>query len=285
MLSENNQLEAQARRYRQDRRTGLIASVYPHFCLAADMAIRDLKSRYKRSLAGGLWLLITPLVNLIIYWIVFGYLFNVQWENPSTQEPAGFILPFLAGLLFYSVFSDVVVSSSTLFVSKRTYVVKAPFPLWVLWLGNLLRAGTHMSVSLLILLVLSLYEHHISFVGMGWLVLALLNGVLFITSLSLVLSCLGPFIGDINEGIRLSLRVVFYAAPVAYPLTMIPDDVRGWLWLNPLTHIVEPVRSAVVFDTTPDILAMAVFAITGLSLGGLALWMFNRLKGVIPDVV
>lgn len=269
----------------EDRKRGMMASLGPHIRLAAEMAIRDLKNKYRRSLIGGLWLIVTPLASLGIYWIVFGYIFNVQWQDPSTKEPAGFTLPFLAGLLFYLFLADMVISSSTLFVSKRTYVVKSPFPIWVLWFGNLLRASAHMVVSLVILLALALYEHRISLTGLGWLVVAIANGMLFVSGTSLLLSCLGPFIGDISEGARLGLRVLFYAAPVAYPLGLVPENIRSWLWLNPLTHMIEPLRSALVFDATPDILLMSTFAVIGLSLCGVSLWMFSRLKGVIPDVV
>lgn len=269
----------------QDGGSSLMDSIGPRISLAADLAVSDLKSKYRRSLAGWLWLAVTPLASLMIYWVVFGYIFKVEWQNPLTKEPAGFILPFLAGLLFYLFVSDVVLSSATLFVSKRTYVVKSPFPIWVLWLGNLLRASAHMAVNLVILLGLSLYEHRISFMGLGWLALTVVNGMLFMAGLSLLLSCLGPFIGDLAEGARLGLRILFYAAPVAYPLMLVPERIRNWLWLNPLTHMVEPLRSALVFHSMPDTLQMFVFAGVGIGLCGFSLWIFSRLKGVIPDVV
>jgi lipopolysaccharide transport system permease protein len=257
----------------------------PYIRLAAEMAIRDLKDKYRRTHAGGLWFVATPVASLCIYWVVFGYIFSVQWHDPSTKEPVGFMLPFLAGLLFYLFFSDVVLSSSTLFVSKRTYVVKSPFPIWVLWLGNLFRAGAHLLVNLFILMIVVVLEHRLSFAGIGWLALTVFSSLIFLAGLSLILSCLGPFIGDIGEGARLGLRLLFYAAPVAYPLMVVPQHIRRWLWLNPLTHIIEPVRNALVFNATPDTLLMSAFAITGLGLCGLSLWMFSRLKGVIPDVV
>src|SRR5688500_11885416 len=82
----------------QDGESSLMDSIGPRISLAADLAVSDLKSKYKRSLAGWLWLPVAPLASLMIYWVVFGYIFKVEWQNPLTKEPAGFILPFLAGL-------------------------------------------------------------------------------------------------------------------------------------------------------------------------------------------
>ena len=257
----------------------------PLLPLAVDIAVRDLEAKYKRSLAGLLWLVLTPLAMLSVYWMVFGVILKVSWQDPSTSEKLGFVLPFFIGLVFYLFFADVVISSANLFVSKRNYVIKSSFPLWVLWLANLIRAGAHGLVNLGLLTVLAINDNRLYLDGIIWVSAIVASGLLFIAAASLLLSCIGPFIGDISEAAGLALRVLFYTAPVTYPLEIVPANYRSFLWFNPLTHIIEPVRSAIVYSKPPDLTRMTLFVAVSLLLFFLSIGVFKRTKGVIPDVV
>lgn len=257
-----------------------------NFRLAWDLARRDVAAKYKRSIVGPLWLLLTPLGLLGIYWLVFGLIFRVQWTLPhKPEETIGFLLPFFTGLVIYLTLSDLVNSSSTLFAAKRTYVVKSAFPIWVLWMANLMRVSIHTGVMIGLLLAVALLQHRLTWNGLVWFVPALAICALFLSSLSLLLAALGPFIGDISEAMRLLLRVLFYATPITYPLSMVPELWRGWMWFNPLTAMVEVLRAPLVFGVMPSVVLLIGFLLGSLTLLLLSVWVFNRVKGVISDVV
>lgn len=255
--------------------------------LAWDLARRDLSAKYRRSALGGLWLILTPLCLLGIYSLVFGRIFGIEWKVHQVGDPVslGFALPFFVGLSVYLALSDIVNSSSTLFASKRTYVVKSPFPLWVLWFANLLRAAVHAGVALLLVLALAVFQHRLTPLGLYWTVIGLIVCGLFVSSLSLMLVALGPFIGDISEAIRLLLRVLFYATPITYPLALVPQPYRDWMWFNPLTCMVELLREPIVFGNMPPLHLLGSFFGASLLLFVVARWIFRRVKGVISDVV
>lgn len=257
-----------------------------HLRLAWDLARRDLAAKYRRSVVGMLWLVLTPLALLGIYSLIFGRIFGVKWQAPGLHAgDVGFVLPFFVGLSIYLLLSDVVNSSSVLFSGKRTFVVKSPFPLWVLWASNLMRAGVHGGVSLALVLVLAVFQQRLTLTGVVWLVPVLLNCIVFMAALSLLLAALGPFIGDISEAMRLLLRVLFYATPVSYPLSMVPQPYRDWMWLNPLTCMVELLRNPVVFGE-PASMGIQVSFLAGTAVVAvIAGWVFARVKGVISDVV
>ena len=118
----------------------------------------------------------------------------------------------------------------------------------MLWVSNLLRAAVHAAVGFVLVLALALLQQRLTLAGAGWLLfLSLPLCLLFICALSLLLAALGPFVGDISEAMRLLLRVLFYATPITFPLTLIPEPWRGWMWLNPLTSMVELLRNPLVF--------------------------------------
>lgn len=261
--------------------------VTSNFKLALDLALRDLEIKYKRSFLGWLWLLLTPLCLLGIYTIIFGKVFGIEWQTHITNknESVGFSLPFFVGLAIYLMISDLVNSSASLFVSKRTYVVKSPFPLWVLWLANLIRVSVHGSVALFLVIGLAIIQQRLTITGVAWMLINILNIAVFMAGLSLFLVSIGPFIGDINEAIRLLMRVLFYATPITYPLSLIDEPIREWMWFNPLTNMVVPLRSAIVFGAPGPIWKIAAFSLSSIVLFFLAYWVFTRVKGVISDVV
>ncbi len=257
-----------------------------HLRLAWDLARRDLAAKYKRSLIGPLWLLLTPLGLLGIYWLVFGLIFGVEWKVPHRpDEGVGFLLPFFTGLAVYLTLSDLTNSSSLLFAGKRTYVKKSSFPIWVLWMANLMRAGVNAGVMIGLLLATALLQHRLTWYGLAWSMPALAICALFLSGLSLLLASLGPFIGDISEAMRLLLRILFYATPITYPLSMVPELWRGWMWLNPLTAMVEVLRAPLVFGVMPSPALLIGFLLVAVTLLLLSLWVFHRVNGVISDVV
>ena len=103
--------------------------------------------------------------------------------------------------------------------------------------------------------------------------------------MSLIFSTLGPFIGDISEVMKLVLRVLFYASPITYPLSKVPEPYQTLMWLNPLSSIVEIVRPPIIYGTMPSSDILIIFFGLTILLLIFAIWLFNRVKHAIPDVV
>lgn len=253
--------------------------------LAFDIACTDLRARYKRSSMGWIWMVLNPLLLLGVYWTVFGGLLKLEWENPYTGTSLGYIIPFFAGLIVYLIFSDIVSSSSNLLIIKRNYVINSPFPVWVLWLANLIRIAIHGVVMLGILVTLALYQELFVVSGIGWALVTIIQISIFMAGLSLLLCTLGPFVGDISEISRIVVRVFFYATPISYPLVLVPQEYRDFLWFNPLTNLVETLRGALLFGTAPNSSYLLLTVCGNVILFSISVWCFQRTKGVITDVV
>src|SRR5690606_35461452 len=108
--------------------------------------------------------------------------------------------------------------------SKRNYVRRSPFPIWVLWLSNLMKAGVPALVSVAVLIALAAGLGLLKVGAVLFVPLAL--GLIFLTTaaVSVPLAMLGPFFGDLQEGARVLFRVLFYAAPISYPITLINEE-------------------------------------------------------------
>lgn len=244
-----------------------------------------MEARYRRSVAGWLWLFLTPVAFLGIYWVMFGVVMGLSWTDPRTNSPLPYYLPLFGGLAMFLTFSEIMTSSANLFVSKRSYVKRAPFPVSLLWLSNMMRSSVQGMIYLSVLVVLAAINGTVTFIGMVWLIFAALQFALFMSGVSLLLASFGPFLGDITELLRLLVRILLYAAPVTYPLASVPESIRFYYWLNPLTYIVESVREAVIFSSPPSPGPMSAFVIASLGILAVSTWLFHRVKGAISDVV
>jgi lipopolysaccharide transport system permease protein len=254
--------------------------------LAWDLALRDLKNRYRRSTLGPLWLLLTPCCYLLIYSVIFGVILGVSWKTGGSNSiSTGYILPFFTGLVAYLFVVDASTSAASLFVSKRTFVVKSPFPIWVIWLSDFLRALVHFAASVCLLGLIATFLGSVTLLGLGGFAIGLILLIIFAASVSLFLASLGPFIGDVAEGLRLFVRILFYASPITYPISVIPEKFQSFLWLNPMTSLIEALRAPLVFGESPTWPNLALITTANLLFAMVSLWIFKRVKRTIPDVV
>ena len=143
----------------------------------------------------------------------------------------GFGLYLMVGLVPYIAISDGLTRSVTLFRANRTLIQRVRFPAEVLVLGELGGTLLHHGLALLVVAVVCAVAGVVSIAGAPWLVLGLALALLWMVGLSVL--------PDIGEILGLSLLVVFYGAPIVYPIELIGNQLlRTAISLNPLTQIV-----------------------------------------------
>src|SRR5262245_56424882 len=221
------------------------------FRIARSLASHDLFARYARTALGPLWLIAAPLAMIGIYWTVFGMALGVYWPVREGNPQVGYILPFTAGLTIYLYLTELVTSSLALYVAKRNLVLKSPVPLWVLWLANYLRASLVAAVYLGLLVLMAAGLNILTITGFFTSLPVILLVIAMFAPVSLILALIGPFAGDLTNAVPIVLRVAFYTAPITFPLSVIPESARPYLWLNPLTSLVELLRDTLIFGEAP----------------------------------
>jgi ABC-type polysaccharide/polyol phosphate export permease len=262
--------------------------------LLANLTLRELRSRYKRSVLGWTWSLINPLSNVVIYSVVFSLFLKVQ---PPIGNPSGlksFPLFLLCGLVPWTFFSTSLVTSTECLLSNGNLIKKVYFP------RELLVMATVGSLVITMLIETGVLVVILILVGNGvlvWLpvVLALIavQSVL-VVGIGLLLSVLNVFFRDIRYLITILLNALFYASPIVYPIRYVPQHatvlgmrlpVRYIYNLNPLTRLIEAYRSALYDTRFPSVAALTVVivaAVLALTLG----WVvFGRLQRRVAEEV
>jgi len=188
-------------------------------------------------------------------------------------------------LVIYLFFSDLISSSVGLLVSKRNFVLKSSFPMWVVLVSNFIRASFAFAISLCIVYAVCLAAGYLSIMGVLSSLISIGISLVFLLGVSCIFALVGPFVGDLSQGVRLAMRVLFYASPITYPMLNVPENYQALLWINPLTSMIEPFRNSILYPESSQNIRLAIFLIVGVAVSLTAWWMYHRLRGVMSDVV
>ena len=219
--------------------------------LIYDLVRRDVLGRYRGAFGGSLWAFITPLLMLAIYSFVFGYIFQSRWTASATGD-VNFSIVLFVGLIFSNFLSECMNRAPTLVVGNPNYVKKVVFPLEILPWVAIGAALFHAAISVVVLLVAMVV------VGVHIPLTALLLPLVFVAFLPLVagitwfLAALGVFLRDLQQFVVVVSTALVFLAPIFYPRSMLAEEYRWVMALNPLTFVVEAARDLMLWGRLPD---------------------------------
>lgn len=248
------------------------------------MALRELRATYVGSFFGFFWAVLNPLSQILIYGIVFGYF--LKGSPPPQYGTDSFFLYLVAGLIPWQFFAQTVGTASAVLLVNRNLVKRAAgFPSEVLpivtvisnVIGQLVSIGllfaivfgfTHRILPGALLVFVYLFLVSIMCVGIGWL-----------------LSSLTVFLRDIPQVIGLILTAIFFFIPIFYPPSIVPPKALFLMKLNPVYHVVEGYRLAVLAGkalTAADFVYLVVASVSIAGIGGV---VFRKLKPEFAEVL
>lgn len=204
--------------------------LYRYRWLLYELVMRDVIVRYRGSVLGILWTLITPLMFASIYIVVFSLFLRINMPN--------YAVFLIAGLLPWQWFATSLQAGTNAIVEGRTYVTNSVLPPVVLTVVPVLSNFIHFLLSYAIMLVIASFFH----VHFGWamVVLPFLFAIqlIFTLGLTLLAATMHVFYRDALQLVAILLALVFYLIPIVYPLSFVPERFRLLLMANPLTALV-----------------------------------------------
>ena len=240
---------------------------------------RDLKVRYKQTVIGVGWAVVQPLAAMAIFTVVFGHFAKV----PSDGLP----YPVFAycALLPWNYFATALNRCIASVVGDANLISKIYFPRLLLPIAGPISGLADFTVPFVLLLGMIAWYR----IAFSWAVLTvpLFLVLAFLTALAvgLWLSALNVRYRDVGYTIPFLVQIWFFATPVVYPLSLVPEKYRLLYGLNPLVGVVEGFRWALLGKARPELglLAASVAVVTLLLIGGLV--FFRNLEDEFADVV
>jgi len=250
--------------------------VWSYRNLISNLAQRDLKARYKRSVLGWLWSLINPAATLGIYTLVFGlFLGGVAPEMGSGREGV-FALFLFAGLVAWNLFAGVVNGSITSFLNAGPLLTRTYFPPECPLLATLAAVLLQSLLEVSILLFFMIVVGNLSWTFLVFIpVFALLS--CFALGVGLVLAVLNIRYRDVAYLTGILLQIWFYGTPIVYSLDTVPENAKRIIQLNPMNAYVNAMRRGVYYLDLPTLsnwVVMITSASVSLAFGW---WLFSRL--------
>lgn len=265
----------------------LTALAHPlrHGALIRILTWRDISGRYRGSLLGSLWTLLTPLLMLGVFTFVFGVVAPTRWPGAEEQGMGMFALRLLAGMVVHGLMAEVLQRAPTLVTGQPNYVNKIVFPLETLGWVALLTGAFHAAMALVVLVALNAVLGTGLSLSLLALPLVAAPYLLLLLGLIWVLAALGVYLRDLSQLVGPLVMACMFLGPVFYPRQAMPALVQPWLAFNPITVPTEQIRR-VLFDAQwPQWDVLAQYSLVALAVYGFGLWLFNRLKKGFADVL
>jgi len=243
---------------------------------------RDLKTRYAGSALGLAWAVVQPLATMAMFYVLFARIFRVR--VPELAADAGYLYYLLAGLLPWLTSAEALGRGTGVLVAHEDFLRKQAFPVEILPVVAVLSAWVPQLVGTLVLaglLALAGPGPH-----SGWLLLPLLWLAQTVILLGAVmLAALTNYVvRDLASALPFLLQVLFYAAPIVYPLATVPESWRPFFLLNPFACLVMAQQHAWLGTAVPPGLGLALLAWCVI-LGGGGIALFRALKPALGEAL
>ena len=263
----------------------LVVGLWRNRQLILQMTKRDVIGRYKGSVIGVMWSLFNPLFLLLIYSFVFSVIFKARWGSNLTESKSQFAILLFVGMIVHSFFAETLNRAPGLIQSNVSYVKKIVFPLEILPVVALGAALFHSFISILVLVAaFVLTNGYLQWTSI-YLPLILLPLMVLTLGLAWGLTSLGVFLRDVSQPIGMVMTILLFASPVFYPIRALPEYMRPWVLLNPLTFVIEQIRAVLIFGQTPDWSGLAIYSSVSVAIGWIGYAWFQKTRKGFANVL
>lgn len=234
-----------------------LKELYNYREMLSNLVKKDLRTRYKGSILGFLWTFVNPLLQLLVYTMVFSLIMRMD-------IPKYYIHLFVA-LVPWLFFSSALTSSAASIIGSKDLIKKIYFPRLIIPMSAVNGAFMNMVFTMMVVFAAVIFS------GIGiskyilFLPIIMLLEYLLALGLAFIISALNVYFRDLEHILGIFTMAWMYATPVVYSIDMVPEELRVAFNLNPMTPIISAFRSILYYKTMPDLSHMGI--IFGWSIG------------------
>ena len=263
----------------------LIESLLRNRQLIVQMTRREVAGRYKGSVLGLAWSFLTPILMLAVYTFVFSVVFKARWGTDGDESKTQFALVLFVGMIVHGLFAEVLNRAPGLILSNVNYVKKVVFPLDVLPVIAMGAALFHASISLAVLLIaFALFNGYLHWTVI-FIPVVLLPLVILTLGVAWIFASLGVFLRDVGQTVGIITTVMLFLAPIFYPITALPEEIRPWIMANPLTFIIEEARKVLILGRMPHWTGLGMYTLVATAVAWAGFAWFQKTRKGFADVL
>jgi len=243
-------------------------------------AWRDVKIKYKQTVLGVTWTVLQPVATMVVMTVLFGRLVGLEGQTGGIPYPV-FVF---AGLLPWNLFAECLGGASNSVVNSGHIITKIYFPRLLVPIAAVGANLVNFAISLTVLFGLMLYYRLMP--GPEVLLLPILLGLLVMASLSvgILLSAVNVAYRDVRHMLPFVVQMGMFLTPVIYPVTIIPEQYRWLLALNPMAGIVSGFRYCLLGQPV-DWGMLLVSVLTIVTAFMASVYIFRRIESRFADII
>lgn len=247
---------------------------------------RNISIYYKQTILGPLWFLIQPLLTTVVFLIVF---------NKIAQIDTGQIPPslfYMSGIIIWTYFSDSLSQISNSFTANAGLFNKVYFPRLIMPISILMTNVFKLGIQILMLLILLViiaskneFVYNISLTSVAVISLSLILTSILSLGVGMIIASFTAKYKDLNHLVGFGIRLLMYLSPIVYPISIVPDNLKIFIIINPMSAPIQGFRCVLDSSSMPSVEMVFYSLICGLTLFGIGLILFFKTEKQFIDTI
>lgn len=247
-----------------------LKEIYCYREMIKNLVKKDLRTRYKGSILGFLWTFLNPLLQLIIYTIIFSTVMRIDVDQ--------FYMFLFVGLVPWIFFSTSILIGTNTIISNKDLIKKIYFPREILPMSVVLSGFMNMIFSMIVVFLALLVSGIGITMNIIYLPIIMIVEAIFTLGVVLIVSSLNVYFRDIEHILGIVVMAWFYFTPIVYPIDMVPKEYLKYFGLNPMTSIISAYRDILYHGIKPDMNSLGVVSFLSAILLVIGYYIFKALQ-------
>lgn len=248
----------------------IFKKIYNYRELLKSNVKKEIRGRYKNSILGIMWSFLNPLLQLLVYAVIFGALLG---GNDSTYH-----IYICVALIPWTYFTTTITQAAFTIIGNGDIIKKVYFPREILPISVVTSGAVNFVISTIIILAFVIF----SGIGISKYILLypfiLLVQYVLLLGISFIVSAITVYFRDLEHIIGIILMAAFYGTPIVYRLEQLPANLQILMKLNPMTHLINAYRAIFYYHQLPDIKMLSILLIASIGLTVVGYFIFKKLQ-------
>lgn len=251
--------------------------------LALSFAKRDFRERYVGTGLGQLWYILSPLITIFIYTVIFSDFMKMKLDVVDSSYSYSIYL--VAGLLAWTSFSTILMRLNSSLLEKANLIKKISVPAYVYQLSVIITEFCILLLSYSFALIFLLMVNHPITVAFFYLLPIFFLQTIFAFSLGVIFSLFTPFFKDLKEAIPIVVQLWFWMTPIIYLPIMIESKYPYLLTYNPFYYFAHIYQDIFLYSKAPSLESIVIVSLIALVPLILAAYLYKKMISTIKDII
>lgn len=248
----------------------IFKKIYNYRELLKSNVKKEIRGRYKNSILGIMWSFLNPLLQLLVYAVIFGALLG---GNDSTYH-----IYICVALIPWTYFTTTITQAAFTIIGNGDIIKKVYFPREILPISVVTSGAVNFVISTIIILAFVIF----SGIGISKYILLypfiLIVQYILLLGISFIVSAITVYFRDLEHIIGIILMAAFYGTPIVYKLEQLPANLQILMKLNPMTHLINAYRAIFYYHQLPNMKMLGILLIASIGLTVVGYYIFKKLQ-------